>query len=382
MRPLRPAHWSAVLACALGGVIGCGGSEFASSTGDGGSASAGRGGESAASAGGSGSSGGGGPSGGEASGEGGAGGNIDDTCNCASGEYCRAASNVCYACSDFSRLNFSAPEKLVIISQAAAGSARYPRLGPSGQDLFYRSAATGEPTVFYTSDMVNLTGGPMQPPAGEENAALFLPVSVSAGGVTFNFAFDAVGGPYRNLQFATWNDGVAISALAPSPYSKASFHSSHMAVAFRATGLNAPRAYWVETQQYPVVKSQLFTKVMGDDDGPAEAVTLLLGPGNCAATPAQLSPWVSPDGTQLLVTNRGLDQTCTPNGVGTEIYLVSMDPLTGQQLPSTGGIALKDVNGPSDETDASFSWDMCELYFASSREREPESYDLYRAQRR
>jgi len=382
--------WSLVLGAVVGLHLGCGGSEF-SSAGTGAASGMSSGGRSNGGYSGSASSGGGragngaagSPSAGtSASGNGGAAGETSTGCACPSGQYCREGSTDCRDCADFARLRFSAPERLSTLSDLGEGTLRFPRVGEAGGDLFYRSQAVGTQTNWYTTDVSTSAGNPLDPTFPPDGAPLLLGMEIA--GPTqeqnFNFVFNrTVPGGLEKLFFARWAAGLQGAREAPAPYNALGTNDYSLAIATQPTGVNVPRAYWMTDRD--LVVGLVTTLVRWNSNSAVVPVPLKVGRLDCGDEPADLTPWVTPDGTSLLFNTTALDDSCAPSNNGADLYVAPMDPVSGQQRTDSAVVPLSDVNGPAQDRDPSFSRDFCELYFSSDRGGSS-NFDLYRARRR
>ncbi len=370
--------------------LGCGGSEFTSASAAGARDTGGASTDGGAASGGSmssggaraGSSSGGGPSGGSASG-GGPSGGAASGCACPSGQYCREGSTDCFDCGDFARLRFDDPKELVALSAVGAGSLRFPRVGETPTDLFYRSAALGGQTLWHTTDLATSAGDTLDAQFPADSAPLLLTGGVSGFGErpedVFNFVFDRkVEGGKPKLYWGLWSNGSLVVAVAPAPYNASGTNDSSMAVALEPGGAGPARAYWM-TDRDAGAGLQLATGIL-TPNGPGGLVPLSVGSPGCAADQADLTPWITNDGSALVFSNTGVDDQCLPLGTGSDLQIALMDPVSGLQQPGSPALPISDVNSPGNDTDPSFSRDLCELYFAS--DRGGDGFDLYRARRR
>lgn len=331
----------------------------------------------------------------ETGGTGGAGGSASKVCNCDSGSYCRDASTDCWPCSSLSRLKFTTPERIGTLSDSGQG-ARFPRVGSTSTDLLYRFDETG---LRYTTDASTSPGTNLGATTAVDSAPLLLDSNLSGlsgapSGV--NLVFDR---PLLNLDpegdtqapraiyVASWNG--SRSSLQDASKAPALFNSDlgdySMAVALHPADGAAVRAFWMSARNSTSVPPTpaLLTAAVADD-GVAETLTLNVGKdpnAPCAVDDTgadpDLTPWVTPDGKLLLFSTTRLAPDCKPASQKKDIHTVLLNPETGQ--PLAAATPLSDVNGPADDTDPSFSADLCDLYFSSNRDGK---YAVYHAHRR
>jgi hypothetical protein len=303
-------------------------------------------------------------------------------CNCPAGKYCREGSTDCFECSKVSLLRFRTPEKLVSLSDGLGS--RFPRIGATGTDLIYQSSGVG---LRYTTDSSTSAGESVAHTVPDDRAPLLLSVNVGslpeAAVKPFNFVFDRLlEGERRALYFGEWNNGLLWAEQAPDPYNTLGTSNFGLAVAVQPTPGGAARAYWMtdrlQQEQLPLA---LMTAPLTLDTA-AERVVLNIGDPECPASPEDLTPWITPDGTTLLFSHTRLDAGCAPQAPGhKDLHAVLIAPATGQpaNTATAAAVPLSDVNSPANEVDPSFSADFCDLYFASDRDGENA---LYRAHRR
>lgn len=313
-------------------------------------------------------------------GDGGDGGAVSSGCNCPAGNYCKDATTDCLPCSALNRLRFSAPERLSSVS-AAPGS-RFPRVGKTSTDLFYRLEGAG---LRYTTDWSTSAGSMLTLSQAQDQAPLLLSDSVtSLPNVTepFNFAFDRlVEMTKRKLYFGQWQNTLQSSALAPAPFNGAGNNDYSPAIALHPTGRTIPRLFWM-TDRDPIQGLVLTTAELAlDAVGATVLLSVSVGQPPCPPAPEDLTPWVSEDGKTLLFSTQRKEAGCIAGTAHRDIYTTALQATTGQPPVGSAAIPLMDVNGPSDEVDPSFSADLCELYFASNRDNMA-GYSLYRARRR
>lgn len=334
----------------------------------------------------------------QTAGTGGMGGSVSKVCNCESGSYCRDASTDCWPCSSLSRMKFTTPERIATLSDSGQG-ARFPRIGSTSTDLLYRVDGMG---LRYTSDASTSPGMNVAATAASDSAPLLLDADITGlaatpGGV--NVVFDRplpspepgaeteVEGP-RALYFASWkgsNTGLEGALKAPALFNS-DLGDFSIAVAMHPAAGAPPRAFWMSNRastSMPATPALLTAAVI--EDGAAETMALTISKGvegsgcsldDTGADP-DLTPWVTADGQLLLFSTTRLDPDCARANQKKDIHTVLLNPETGQPLAAAA--PLSDVNGAADDTDPSFSADLCDLYFASNRDGK---YAVYRAHRR
>jgi hypothetical protein len=382
--------------------VQCGGQAFNTGSGDapggaGSGGSAAQGGSSGGSSGGGGSAGSaeGGASAGQAGEAGGSGkgGGGADGCHCSPGWYCLEGSRDCLRCDDPSRLFFEEPVRLATVSDSGAVS-RFPRIGSTTTDLIYRSGDAG---LRYTTDASTSAGNAVPGTMPGDSALLLLrdPIAGLAleGAATPNVFFDRSVMGVQQLWVSSWSTGLGGATLLPEPFNSGAGDFS-IAVAPKATPARG-RAFWmtrregIEASMTPrprlvtaplelgasVVDVELTLSVGQQPDcAPLDPSQL---PENAPSVDPDLSPWVTTDGSLLVFSTTRLGPECKPSGQKKDIYTALLQPSSGQ--PPFAALPLKDVNGPEDEVDPSFSADLCDLYFASNRDGE---FAVYRARRR
>jgi hypothetical protein len=306
-------------------------------------------------------------------GSGGSGGTAPATCSCKSGEYCRDGSLDCFPCSKLNRLQFTTPERISTLSDG--DGARFPRVGLGTTDLVYLATSAG---VRYTSDASTSAGMAVGGSTKDDSGPLLLATAVAPPDAmaSFNFGFDRVGEGHRSIWLGTWKDGMLTAQKAPSPFN-ADRDDYSLAVASAPTGLS-PRLFWMTTRNAEMGSSPAsLVTALAAADTVLTTVALKIGQLDCGASDADLTPWVTSDGTTLLASHTRLDASCKPTGQGKDLYTALLQPATGQ--PTAAALPMNDVNSPMNDVDPSFSADLCDLYFASDRDGK---YALYRAHRR
>lgn len=309
-------------------------------------------------------------------------------CNCKSGSYCREASPDCFPCAAMSRLKFTTPERIATLSDSGQGS-RFPRVGATSTDLLYRFDGIG---LRYTPDASTSPGTNLGATATSDSAPLLLNVDVTgfdATGPTLFFDRALAPEAPRDLFSAPWRGNDAQAAESAPPPFNSDRDDFSIAVALHPPDGIAGRAYWMSnrnaTEEAPA--PELFTATLTADTV-AETVTLRVGqrkPG-CPIAEApdvdvdpDLTPWVTADGKLMLLSTTRVEDDCSVSNQKKDIHTVLLRPETGQPAEGEIAIPLSDVNSAGDDTDPSFSADLCDLYFASNRDGK---YAVYRAHRR
>jgi hypothetical protein len=314
-----------------------------------------------------------GASGGANAGTGGSGGKPATGCNCAVGSYCQDGTKVCRMCSDFSVLDFAAPEKLAAISQSPAGNERFPRAASAGTDLFYRAGLDSKPSIWYAPTPVSGVGRALFAAIGTDSGPLFAPNFSPPQ----NFFFDRVNATtgLRQIMFGTWaNNLLSDPKAAPAPINGT---TGDFSVAIAA---DVHRAYWMRARDKG---ADLVWATFGTSATMPAVLSLEVQVGagkTCARLGDDATPWVNAAGTLLLFRSESMDDTCQANDSGA--YDLFASPLGKDGLPLTPGTPLSNLNntgGMSNETDASLSQDSCTIYFASDGGKG--DFDLYRAAR-
>ena len=383
-RDVLEPRWLVVCAATWLGLSSCSGKDFATAdvSGGTGGSSAGANDTAGKSAGGS-STGatGGSDSAGEAptagtvaiGGGGGAGGAVSTTCVCPSGHYCRDGTPDCFDCAEFNRLHFATPERMSTLSDNGQGS-HFPRVGSTATDLFYHFDGTG---LRYTTDASTSAGSTVLATIASDSGPLLLGNDITGIApmtlMGFNFLFDRTEATLRSLQVGRWKNGLQTFEKAPGPWNGDKSDYS-VAVALKPTADGTARAFWMTTRNVP--KGELVTALLAPAATVAP-VALTLGQKTCPASDPDVTPWVTADGQTLLASHTREDANCTPNGQLKDIYTAVLQPATG--LPADPAVPMNDVNSPMNDTEPSFSTDMCDLYFASDRDGK---YAVYRAHRR
>jgi hypothetical protein len=290
---------------------------------------------------------------------------------CGDGRYCDDT-GVCRPCADLTAVDaahvrFAQPEPLKAINDNAAMEAvRLPRTSPRPTGLFYvRDFFATQ--MWETLNFDRNAGGPVPSPVDDADlteSAPLAPTFVTQGQLAgYNFFFDRNVGKTdrrRELYGASLDAaGVATKVTRlPAPFNATPptmQWSSSIAVA-------KERAWWVAN-----LDGSLNTYIMTSSLEPgarATAVSINLPPG-CPLHEIDAVPWVTPDGSTMLVTAVQHDAACNTPDQHTDVFLVRLDA-TGQPLATAASVEGIDQPTTS-EADASLSADMCWLYFASDR---------------
>lgn len=307
-----------------------------------------------------------------AGGAGGGGGAVAASCDCPAGHYCRDGTPDCFDCAEFNRLHFTTPERMSTLSDNGPGS-HFPRVGSIGTDLFYHFDGVG---LRYTADASTSAGSSVVGTVASDSGPLWLSGDVTGAGTMlmgFNFVFDRSQTMQRAIHVGQWKNGALKIEKAPPPLN-ADKSDYSVAIALKPTADGIARAFWMTNRDTP--KPELVTALLVAN-APVAPVPLKIGQAACPVSDADLTPWVTADGKTLLASHTRLDASCMPNGQLKDIYTAVLQPATG--LPTDSAAPMNDVNSPMNDSEPSFSADMCDLYFASDRDGK---YALYRAHRR
>jgi WD40-like Beta Propeller Repeat len=297
---------------------------------------------------------------------------------CTAGMYCQDGVNKCRPCSDFSRLEFAAPEPLSTLSHGPGSVERFPRSAGTGSALFYTEDGVARRAIWYTAAPTSGIGDAIQGSSGallgNDSGPLLAP-----GFADKNFFFDRaqVVTDLRKIMVGNWSGGT-LSLVTPateptnvdgsSDYSFAAAPSAGHAY-WMSTRSGAPQLIWESINEMPMV--------------PPDVLPLKIrigGNKGCDRLGDDATPWVNLAGTLLLFSAESMADTCQPNDSHAhDLFAV---PLAKTGLPASAAIplsALNNTGGGSDETDPSLSPDSCSVYFAS--DNGTGNYDLYRAAR-
>jgi hypothetical protein len=314
----------------------------------------------------------GGGRGGESSaGTGGAG-----NCACGAGEYCRAGT--CYDCADLGQLDFGEPEEIL---DDEAGDLRFPRQGATDGALFFTRVRAGGSELWYLPELG--ASAPVSLAEVGTPSRAGLAYFGDPGGLGFDVLFDEVGADaHRSIHAAGWQSDMLVNATdAPSPLSAGGFDD--YSVAFAST---PRRAYWMTTRDgAPTLR----TGTLGSGDVmPVDAMVPAQTGGGvvCPRQGDDATPWVTRDGKVMLLSALPLDDACASvDGEASDLYVALLDATNGMPR-ANATVAVSAVNRSTDrssETDASFSDDLCTLYFASDGgDAGGHDFRLFRASRR
>lgn len=313
----------------------------------------------------------------------GTGGKAPPTCDCAADSYCQDGAIKCRLCSDFSRFEFAAPEKLATLSQTPSGNERFPRAGSTGTDLFYRSGPAESQRIWYAATPVSGVGKALSAAGLDESAPVFSPIpsgSMAVGPLAQNFFFDRQEGMtnLRHLMMATWSGSALSTAVrAPAPLNGV---GSDFSI---AVARDVSRAYWMSAHVGQVTADLVFASML---DGAASTPSVLdlkvqTGAATCDRLGDDATPWVNAAGTLLLFRSESVDENCAVIDSGAfDLFAAPLSKDTG--LPNAAAVplsALNNTGGNSTETDPSLSQNSCVIYFAS--DNGGKDFDLYRAAR-
>ena len=313
----------------------------------------------------------GGMTAGGSSGEAGMGG-ANDTCQCGPAQYCRAGT--CFDCSDFSKLDFGGVEQVLDYPN---GGLRFPRVGGLEGSLFYTLITQTVSELWYAPNVATAPGGVISDPQVLDNG---LDYFGDPGGLGFDVLFDeAATDGRRSLRVTTW-DGTKLGASADGPPPLAPVGADDYSASLARM---TRRVYFMSTRGGTPA---LMTGTLGDANTTNVDVKLPgQGGGTCERSGDDAAPWVTADGRLLLLSAPPVDAACNPiDGTATDLFVALLNATTG--LPLATAVPLTGVNLSSDdssETDASFTADLCTLYFASDGGvAQGHDYRLYRAFRR
>jgi hypothetical protein len=292
-----------------------------------------------------------------------------DTCQCGPAQYCRAGT--CLDCSDVSKLDFGGVEQVLDFPN---GALRFPRVGGVDGSLFYTLVTATVSELWYAPDVAKAPGHAIDDGLVPHDA---LDYFGDPGGLGFDVLFDetATDGS-RKLRAATW-DGTTLGAGVDGPPPIAPAGADDYSAAL-ASGTK--RVYFMTTRGGT---PELVTGTLGN--AAIKALDLKLqgqGGGTCSRTGDDATPWVTADGHLLLFSAPPLDAACNPiDGDATDVFVALVSPTTGQALATAVPIAgINRSTGTSSETEASFTPDLCELFFASDGgDAQGHDFRLYRA---
>jgi hypothetical protein len=309
-----------------------------------------------------------------------------DAASCGSGSYC-SPGGLCEPCSDItslddlSQLEFSEPEPLVVLNDAAGEvSLRHPRAFDGTSKLLFQRDYVDVSRLWLTPDMTQSVGAPLPVPIDDQQASEGAPLKGDAtSGVLspFNFFFTRRVATDSSVLVELFGATVDASGYAasttrlPSPFNTAA--SSERAS--RNLVVSQTRAFWeIDNGGLNI---QLLTAPLDGDPVPA-LISIESAPG-CVLLDLTYSPWVTPDGRLLFFIAAERDENCQRlTTFPGDIWIVKLDAF-GQ--PVGFALPLPTISAPgTSEIDPSLSQDHCWLYFAgNSQEGSP--LRLYRARR-
>jgi hypothetical protein len=242
--------------------------------------------------------------------------------------------------------------------------------------LFFTLGSEGDGELWYEASIDAPPGGSLGEATTPRRSGLYYFDDPDNAG--FNTLFDEKDdGGRRSLRAARFEQGVLSSIEnAPSPLAPGDFDDYSVALA-PLSG----RFFWMSTRDG---EPTLRTGLLGTTS--ADVVDVVAqGPSGTSCTLAADAPWVSSNGSLLVVSAPALDAACQlVDGGATDLYAAPVSTQTGKLVASA--IPLGSVNVSRDltsETDAAFSTDLCTLYFASDGGSvEGFDFKLFRAARR
>ena len=306
--------------------------------------------------------------GGAAAGEAGA----SNVCQCGAAQYCRAGT--CFDCSDVSKLDFGSAEEVLDYPN---GALRFPRAGDVDGSLFFTLVTSSVSELWYAPDVANSPGGALDDGRVPRASLDYLgDPGCLCFDVLFHETASSGGRTLRVASFAGKTLGAPFDGPPPLTPVGADDYSGALA---RGT----KRVYFMTTRSGA---AELVTGTLGGTD--AKTVDVKVpgqGGGTCSRTGDDATPWVTSDGRLLLFSAPPVDAACKAiDGDATDLFIALVNPTSG--LPLATAVPVADVNhstGGSVETDASFTSDLCALYFASDGGvAQGHDYRLYRALRR
>jgi len=291
-------------------------------------------------------------------------------CDCVAGEYCQDGTNKCRKCTDFTRLEFGAPQKL--LAQGAGSIERFARLTGTGSALFYVSGAPDKSTILYTPSPVSGTGTPVNPMMMMvESGPLFL-----RGFAEQNLFFDRLQEGHRKLRMALWTPPTLVNDQPIDSLNDPNADDYSIAIS-----PSTKNVYWMSTRNGATELLWQPTSMMPPPAPAMLELKVKAGTAECARSGVDATPWVNLAGTVLLFRNPSLNESCEVNDSGaTDLFAV---PLNSDGTPKGAATALASLNktgGMSIETDPSLSADACTMYFAS--DNGTGDFDLYKAPRK
>ena len=276
---------------------------------------------------------------------------------------------MCLSCAEFSRIQFTTPQKLESLSQL--GSQRFPRPGTTRSGLFYTVGAPAATKIWYAPAPVSGVGALVTVGIKVESGPLLAPDVIGAKNLYFERT-EALS-KNRKLYVAKWSGTAETNdVLAPTPYNAVGFDDYSIAVSSEAK-----LVYWMSTRNGA---PQLLSFASADAAATVSVLDLKVS-ANCTRAGDDATPWVNSAGTVLLFRSTSLDDDCAPSDSGAnDLFAV---PLASNGTPLSVAVPLATLNtigGGSDQTDPAFSADSCVIYYAS--DSGSGNYDLYRAARK
>jgi hypothetical protein len=232
--------------------------------------------------------------------------------------------------------------------------------------------------IWATQSFARNAGGPLGAPVDDADlteSAPLVPTFETRGTLAgHQFFFDrnvAKNDTRRELYGATLDANGAMSQVTRLP---PPFNTPTPTVQWSSTiAVSRERAWWMWNQDG---KLQIYLVTAPLTEGAKSTVVSINLPPGCPLREIDTVPWVTPDGTMLLVTGTQRDASCNAPDQRTDIFRVRLDA-SGQ--PLAAGSALEGIDQPtSGETDGSLSTDLCWLYFSSDRGADAR-FRLYRA---
>ncbi|MEO6598966.1 MAG: hypothetical protein ABIQ16_03775, partial [Polyangiaceae bacterium] len=231
--------------------------------------------------------------------------------SCTAGNYCQDGVNKCRACTDFSRLEFAAPQPLSTLSHTTVSIERFPRSASAGSSLFYTEEDFARRAIWYTAAPTSGMGSALQdpsgPPIGNDSGPLFAP-----GLFDKNFFFDRtqVTTGQRKIMVGNWAAGALSQITAASAPTNAEGSDDYSFAAAPSAG----HAYWMSTRSGT---PQLTWESINETPMAAPAVLPLkirIGANaECDRLGDDATPWVNLAGSLLLFSAESMADTCESN---------------------------------------------------------------------
>ncbi|HET7538926.1 MAG TPA: hypothetical protein VFK05_03615 [Polyangiaceae bacterium] len=289
---------------------------------------------------------------------------------CVTGEYCQDGTYKCRKCTDYTRLEFGSPQKL--LSQSAQASKRFARPASLGSALFYVAGAADNARILYAVSPVSGMGTPVTAQGQVESGPL-----LAKGFADRDLFFDRKEAGERKLYMANWSAPSTLTNEELMPGEINEQGSDDYSVALSPKTGNV---YWMSTRNGA---AELLWQPTNLDGPPAPApleLTLKVGKAECPRAGEDATPWVNQDGTLLLFRNPSLNESCDPNDSGaTDLFAVGLKPDGTPEGPARALSSLNNTGGMSRETDPTLSNDSCSIYFAT--DNGSGAFDLYKAPR-